>query len=184
MFLLLAVAMAAAPASPETYEAERWVRSPFAVVATGVQLTTTYDPQLAPVPWGVFDGMGRLLTAEEFVDGAHDVGMGKRFERERKKAQATTTVLTVVAILASTGGLSAGGAPDYPTPDPAAGAPQGTAAWNELIGRRAVSDYYTAELADELIVSHNNGVRRRAGLSTEATAAIDKQPPGQRQPAP
>ena len=50
--------------------------------------------------------------------------------------------------------------------------------------RHAVSDYYTPELADELIVSHNNGVRRRAGISTEEAAVIDKQPPGPRQSAP
>lgn len=177
MFLLFVAALhAATPAGVEAYTQARWVRSSFVVTQGGVLLSPTYDPARAPVPWGVFDGRGHLLTAEAFASGAHDNGMLKRFDREQREKTTANVVATVVAIVAASAGTTVGGAPDLAPTD--SGAPQSSPLWSWILGNRAVSDYYTAGLADELIVAHNAGLRREHGLTVEEAQAIDATPPG------
>lgn len=180
MLFLLAAVYAATPASMAVYADTRWVRSPFAVVSAGVVLTPTYDPKKAPVPWAIFDGVGRMVAAEDFVAEVGDSGMEARFRKERQKVTTKDTILTVVAIVVVGGGLSAGGAPDYPTPS-AGAAPETSPAWTTITANRTVSGYYTPELADELVHKHNASLRRKLGLSIEEADVLDREPVGMRQ---
>lgn len=181
MFLLFVAALhAATPEGVAAYTAERWVRSPFRVTGAGVVLTPTHDPTLSPVPWGVFDGRGLLVSAEVFAAEAHDAGMLKRFDREQRAKTTGNALTTVVAIVAASAGTSAVGAPAASAPS--GGAPESSPLWSWIVTSRAVSDYYTAGLADELIVAHNAGLRRKHGLTPEEAQAVDATMPGPARP--
>lgn len=176
MFTLLLVPalFAATPAAVSAYAEARLYRSAFAVSGNGVTLTKDYDPASAPLPWGVFNGQGNLLSAEAFADTVNDAGMIARFRKEDRKAKSTNTVLTVLAIVA----VSVGGAVDSdgaaaPSGEPSKDSPQQSAAWTALVSGRQVPNYYTAELADQLIVSFNASLRRKLGLSVDEAAAMD-----------
>ena len=136
MFTLLLVPalFAATPAAVSAYAEARLYRSAFAVSGNGVTLTKDYDPASAPLPWGVFNGQGNLLSAEAFADTVNDAGMIARFRKEDRKAKSTNTVLTVLAIVA----VSVGGAVDSdgaaaPSGEPSKDSPQQSAAWTALV---------------------------------------------------
>ncbi len=171
MLLLIASLHAATPAAVEAYTEARWVRSAFVVTGAGVALAPTWDPKQAPVPWGVFDGGGRLLDAEAFATASNDTGMLARFKKEQGDKTATNVVATVVAVVAASAGSTFGGAPEFASGTK--GSPDQAPAWSWIVGRRNVSDYYTAAVADELIVRHNASLRRQHGLSAEEAAAAD-----------
>lgn len=173
LFLVPAI-HAATPAAVSAYAEARLYRSAFAVSGNGVTLTKEYDPAAAPLPWGVFDGRGNLLSAEAFAEQVNDAGMIARFGKEDRKAKSTNTALTVLAIVA----VSVGGAVDSdgaaaPGGEPSKDSPQQTAAWTALVSGRQVPNYYTAELADQLIVSFNASLRRKLGLSVEEAAGLE-----------
>jgi hypothetical protein len=173
MLLLLASSLAAEPDAADTYARERLFRSPYAISNDVVTLTETWDPKYAPTAWAVFDGAGRMLTADQFADDVGDVGMQSRLQKEDDKTKPGLVVATVAAIAAMSAGssLSASGMPDpradLAPPDPRA------SLWQSIKHDRPVSRYYSADLTDELIVAHNAGLRRALGLNAEEVAAIE-----------
>ncbi|GDX81732.1 hypothetical protein LBMAG42_35430 [Deltaproteobacteria bacterium] len=176
MFTLLLVSAlhAATPAAVAAYAEARLYRSAFAVSENGVTLTKEYDPAAAPLPWGVFDGRGNLLSAEAFADQVNDAGMLARFRKEDRKAKGTNTALTVLAIVVvAAGGSADGNGAASPSGPPSKDSPQQTASWTALVSGRQVPNYYTAELVDQLIVSFNASLRRKLGLSVEEAAALE-----------
>ena len=52
-------------------------------------------------------------------------------------------------------------------------APESFPAWFLILRNRPVTSYYTAALADELIVAHNSQLRRELGPSVEEARALD-----------
>lgn len=173
MFLLLSAAFAASPEAIKTYTDERLFRSTYAIVDNQVTLTATYDPKFAPTPWAVFNGMGHLLTADDFADDVGDAGMQARLQKADDKTKPGLVVATVAAIVAVSAGntLGASGMPD-PTISMAPPDPR-TALWQTLKQQRQVYRYYTADFADQLIVAHNAGLRRALGLTADEVAAIE-----------
>lgn len=175
MFLLWTAAFAADPSALESYTRDHLYRSTYAVVEGGVQITTTYDPKSAPTPWAVFDGTGHLLGAEDFANDVGDQGVIDRIRKESTKDRNASIVTTVAAVVIASAGLSTGasGAPDYSSGMSPPQAQPPTLLWDYIKHNRPVSRYYSAEVADELIVAHNAGLRRALGLTVDDTAAID-----------
>lgn len=174
MFFFVAAAFAASPAALDEYRAEHLYRSPFEVVTAGVRISSSYDPARAPLPWGVFDGRGQLLTADAFAQRTGDAGMLHRFDKADRKTKATNTAATVAAIVVASVGMSTGGAVDLQTPSRSP--PDVEEVWRVIDTERQVADYYSDAVADERIYAYNASLRRRLGLTVEEAERIETTP--------
>ncbi len=166
---LLSLALAATPEAIEQYTAGHLHRAPFALV----EIPPLVDPQseLVQAPWGVFDGKGALLSAEEFAARTGDAAMQRRLRKERRSANGGDIALGVVAEVAASGGMSATGNGSAPADATNMGR-QETFGTQTAARQRQVFRYYAVAETDRRITAYNHHLRRTLGLTAEEAEVV------------